>query len=329
MKIHMVKRSVVWLTIVCLCISSAVFAAQGPGSRTPAKQKRDRTAKAKISRSKIPPTFTDVAYGPDANNKLDFWKANTDKPAPLVVFIHGGGFRTGDKSACNQVLLKACLDSGIAYASINYRLSGVAIYPAAMYDSARAIQFIRSKAAEWNIDPQRIACTGGSAGAGISQWLAFHDDMADPKSDDLVARQSTRLTCALPIAMQCTYDPREIKKIVPGNAYSHVALKQFQGLPETFDWDKDPISAELDARLRDCSPITHLTKDDPPILAISSEANENIHHPNFGRYLKKQMDAIGVECEFYLESDFDGPQARVDAMLVFLKKHFGMQTKTP
>jgi acetyl esterase len=278
----------------------------------------------------LAPTFRDVTYGPDASNKIDFWKANNTTPTPLVVFIHGGGFRRGDKKEYNAALLQACLDSGISYASINYRLSDVAPYPAQMQDSARAIQFMRSQAAEWNLDPKRIACTGGSAGAGISLWLAFHDDLADPKSPDAVARQSTRLSCAMPTNMQCTYDPREIKKIVPGDAYNVAPLKQLQGLPETFNWDKDPISADLDAKLRDCSPITHLTKDDAPIFAMNSQSNEkpgNIHHPNFGRHLKKEMDQIGNECEFHLTSDFAGQQATTDAMLAFLKKHFGMNAK--
>ena len=130
--------------------------------------------------------------------------------------------------------------------------------------------------------------------------------------------------------MQCTYDPREIKKIVPGDAYDVAPLKQLHGLPETFDWNKDPINADLDARLRDCSPITHLTKDDPPVFAMNNQGNEkdgNIHHPNFGRYLKKQMDAMGIQCEFHLVSDFQGPQAHTDAMLAFLKKNFGMKAK--
>ena len=59
-------------------------------------------------------------------------------------------------------------------------------------DAARALQFVRSKAAEWNIDKPRIGATGGSAGACSSLWLAFHPDMADPKSTDPVARESTR-----------------------------------------------------------------------------------------------------------------------------------------
>ncbi len=198
--------------------------------------------------------------------------------------------------------------------------------PAQLPDSARAIPFIRARAAAWNIDPRRIACTGGSAGAGISLWLAFPDDLAGPRSADPVARQSTRLTCALPTNMQCTSHPREIKKIVPANAYDIAPLKQLQGLPATFNWDRDPIDAARDARLRDCCPFTHLTKDDPPVFAMNSKASEqsgNIPHPNFGRYAERQMDALGLECEFHLTTDLPGPQGHTDAMLAFLKKNFG------
>jgi len=166
--------------------------------------------------------------------------------------------------------------------------------------------------------------------ADVPRWLAFHDELANPHGGDRVAGQSTRLTCALPTNMQCTYDPREIEKIVPGDAYNVIPLKQLQGLPATFDWHRDPINTDLDGRLRDCSPITHLTKDDPPVFAMNNQANEkdgNIHHPNFGRHLKKQMDQAGVYCEFHLVSDFPGQQARTEAMLAFLKKNFGMKLK--
>jgi acetyl esterase len=337
MNIRIVSRRVVWLIAACLCISfNCIAAGQAPDSpRAKAKQGRSASARgrgadAKARPSEPAPTFENISYGSDASNKIDFWKSGSTEPAPLVVFIHGGGFRAGDKADYDKSLLTACLASGISYASINYRLSDVAPYPAQMHDSARAIQFIRSKATEWNIDAKRIASTGGSAGAGISLWLAFHDDLADPQSADPIARQSTRLACAMPTNMQCTYDPREIEKIVPGDAYNVAPLKLLQGLPATFDWHKDAISADLDQRLRDCSPITHLTKDDAPVFAMNNQSNEkagNIHHPNFGRHLKKQMDQVGVECEFHLVSDFPDQQARAQAMLAFLKKSFGMQSK--
>ena len=67
---------------------------------------------------------------------------------------------------------------------------------APMHDTARALQFLRSMAAEWRIDTTRIGAAGGSAGACTALWLAYHDDLADPAGPDPVARESTRLTCA-------------------------------------------------------------------------------------------------------------------------------------
>src|SRR5262249_58540664 len=83
-------------------------------------------------------------------------------------------------------------------------------------DGARAIQFLRSKAAEWNLDPKKFAATGGSAGAGISLWVGFHDDLADPVSTDPVSWQSTRLTCMAVLGAQASYDPRWIQRGIGG-----------------------------------------------------------------------------------------------------------------
>jgi len=143
-----------------------------------------------------PPTHADVKYGPHGRNVMDVWLAKSDKPTPVLVSIHGGGFRGGNKSVSGD-LLKQCLDSGISVVAITYRFSNEAIAPAQFLDSARAIQFIRHNAKEWNLDTTRIAATGGSAGAGISLWLGFHDDLADPDSDDPVLRELTRLTCMM------------------------------------------------------------------------------------------------------------------------------------
>jgi acetyl esterase len=276
------------------------------------------------------PTYANVSYGPDESNVFDFWKAPTGAPNPLLLMIHGGGFRAGSKSQVAPALLQACLQSGISFASIEYRFSQKAPYPAQMHDCARALQFLRSKSGEWGIDPKRIASTGGSAGAGISLWLAFHDDMADPRSSDPIVRQSTRLTCVLPTQLQCTYDPRVIKVIIPGNAYNESAIKQLFGVPPTFNWDQDAISPELDAKLKDGSPIAHLTRDDPPVYVIHNAASDvpgNIHHANFGRHLKKLMDGMGIECVQHMDTDFASIQAALDDKLAFLEKHFGMTQK--
>ena len=273
------------------------------------------------------PTYANAKYAPHERNVLDFWQATSETPTPVLVFFHGGGFRAGDKRGYNRVLFQCCMESGISFAAANYRLSQHAPYPAQMHDSARAIQFLRHKAKDWHIDPTRLAAFGGSAGSGISLWLAFHDDMADPHSDDPVAHQSTRLRCAIGLQMQSTYDPREIKQVVPGKAYNHVALKLLFSLPPDFDWDTAAISHELSARLRDVSPIAHLTRDDPPVFLYHGKRQEtlgNIHHANFGRHLKKAMDALGIECIHRMDTDYENPTAAFKDMAEFVKKHFGM-----
>jgi acetyl esterase len=272
-----------------------------------------------------PPTFANVPYGPYKQTVLDLWLAKSDKPTPILINIHGGGFQQGDKTEMNHVLWDLCVKSGVSFASVEYRLSDVATYPAQFMDCARAVQFLRANAKKYNLDKSRFACTGSSAGAGISLWIAFHDDLANPKSADPLERESTRLTCAAVNMMQCTYDPREIKKIVPGNAYDVAAIKFLYGLPRKWNWDTDKVTPELDAKLKDCAPITHLTKDAPPVYVLHFQKDNvpgNIHNANFGKYLKERMDKVGVECVCHMDSDFHGFQASSQAMFDFLKKHF-------
>src|SRR5687768_15771826 len=111
------------------------------------------------------PTYADVPYGPHERNVLDFWKADSaTSPAPLLVVIHGGGFRQGDKRRLALSQLERWLAAGLSVASINYRLSQHAPAPAPFLDGARAVQFLRTMADEWGFDARRIAASGGSAG---------------------------------------------------------------------------------------------------------------------------------------------------------------------
>ena len=290
------------------------------------------------------PDFADVRYGPHERNVLDFWKARSDAPAPLLVYMHGGGFRGGDKSAMRPGFLDACLDAGLAMASINYRLSHQASSPAFMLDGARAIQFLRSMSAEWNIDPKRVAATGESAGAGIALWLGFHDDLADPDSADPVARQSTRLACMVAFNGQCSYDPRFFAEHGIGLAVEHPFIEPFYGIPRSeFD---TPKAHKL---FEEAAAITYLTADDPPVMMLFSGseapipagavavrndpkaagelpkfdpmAGRAVHHPVFGRVLKEKMNALGIECTVY--AGLAGRIPEYDAeVIAFIKRHF-------
>lgn len=242
-----------------------------------------------------------IAYGPHERNVLDLYLADADKPTPLVVYIHGGGFRKGNKESLSPMMLELCLQQGLSVATINYRLSDTGPFPMQHMDAARAIQFLRYNAKNWNLDPRRVAATGRSAGAGISLWLGFHDDLADLDADDPVLRQSTRLSCMAVLGAQATYDPRWIEEHIGGRAHLHPALPLFFGIPIT-EWET-PQAYEIFKR---SAAITYLTADDPSVWAIYKEpdrdlppnagAGEGIHHPRFGRKLKKQMDELGIDC---------------------------------
>eukprot|EP01031_Cornospumella_fuschlensis_P004054 gene4054-5066_t len=118
------------------------------------------------------PTFANVRYGEHERNVLDVFLPGGVKPpapAPLVISIHGGGFRNYDKKdASDREALATCQALGWVYVSINYRYAkdGVTVLDA-MHDGKRAVQFLRHHAARWGIDPKRFAVYGDSAGAGM------------------------------------------------------------------------------------------------------------------------------------------------------------------
>jgi acetyl esterase/lipase len=293
-----------------------------------AQRRRKRNSQAKRG-PRVRPTHANVKYGNHERQVMDVWLARSDKPTPVLVSIHGGGFRAGNKSV-SPALLRECLKSGISVAAITYRLSQHKIAPAQFYDCARAVQFIRSKSKEWNLDPKRFAATGGSAGAGLSLWLGFHDDLAKPDAKDPVARQSTRLQCMVVFNGQTSYDPRFIRKLFPGtDTYKHPALAQLYGV----DLNKlDSLPEEKYKLFELTSPIAHLTKDDAPaMLLYSSEFNTpirnqgiGIHHPRFGKVLKERMDTLKIECQVKTGIGRRGTDSTTLTM-EFLKKHLGVK----
>ncbi len=261
------------------------------------------------------PTLSDVPYGPHPRNVLDFYTAPSDMPAPLVLYMHGGGWVKGDKADISKTGFEKYLAAGISVVSINYRYTTQAqeagVKPPVewpMRDAVRALQFVRSKAGGWNIDKQRVAASGTSAGACTSLWLAFHNDMADPQSADPVARESTRLRCAAVKDPQTSLDPQQIKEWTPNSRYGGHAFGFMDAKDEK---SRDLHFAEFLAHrdemlpwIREYSPIEHATKDDPPVYmifdappALGEPQKDPTHTANFGVKLQELLKGIGVPCE--------------------------------
>ncbi len=272
-----------------------------------AAQTEEKPAKAPVKPA-TPPTHADVVYGPSDRNVLDIWLANSSKPTPLVVFIHGGGWHGGDKTDVTDRFLKAMLDQDVSVASIRYRLTPENILPAPVYDAARALQFLRSKAGEWNLDPRHVGLTGISAGGCTSLWLACHDDLADPKSSDPVLRESTRVQVAAVGSPQTSLDPDVVIPWIGPQVMNHGMIRRAVNARTLEDIKAKP---ELLKLLQEFSPINHLSADDPPILITYPEAGPlpapnagaAIHNAIFGVKFKEKADAAGVTCILKIEKE--------------------------
>ncbi|MBT7729057.1 MAG: alpha/beta hydrolase fold domain-containing protein [Planctomycetaceae bacterium] len=271
------------------------------------------------SKSGRKPSFDNVKYGENERNVFDIWLADSETPTPLAVYIHGGGFKGGSKEKLKVEKIAALLDAGISVAAINYRYVTTDPLPTAHHDARRAIQFMRSKADEWNIDTNRVAAFGGSAGAQICMWLAYSDDMADATSDDPVEQESTRLLCVATAGGQTSAE-RDfyIDNILPlmgENVPIEVLVKSFNGEndPEEIRmkmWGADSLE-EVDEATRKCSALRLISPDDPPIFmsyGMAPDAKKPsgdkdrlrgwlIHHVVFGTNLKEKADELGVEAD--------------------------------
>ena len=291
-------------------------------SPAPDKTPKKEAPAAANPASPSTPTLADVAYGEHPKQVLHFWRANSDKPTPLLYFIHGGGWVGGNRMSGLGTLLKPMLEAGISVVSVEYRFLGEAaadgVTPPVkgpMFDVARALQFVRSKAADWNIDKNRVAASGGSAGACSSLWLAFHDDLADPKSSDPVARESTRLCGAAVSGAQTTLDPEQMREWTPNSYYGGHAFGIMKGIKDQppvaeagkFGMDFETFLArrtELEPLIREYSPYALVTADDPQVYLTYKEApalgqtqKDPTHTANFGVKLQEKLRSTGVPCD--------------------------------
>jgi acetyl esterase/lipase len=262
-----------------------------------------------------------VRYGPHDRHVFDVYKptAETGGPTPVVVRIHGGGWTGGDKRALQEA--EPLLARGIAYASINYRLMQHAraegVYPrhkAHLMDAARAIQTLRYRADKYNIDKTRVGLIGGSAGGYTALWLGLHDDLADPGSDDPIARESTKPQCVAGTVPMCQFTPWLDLQDVP-KEYRTVAeeyqkqnlgfhASQFTTTPEEVQ-DAAPGS-ELRRLIDEYNPNSQVTPDDPALLLDYLYFNQfpvtamptgvNAHRPINGVPIQLAYRKLNLEC---------------------------------
>jgi acetyl esterase/lipase len=286
--------------------------------------------------------YQDIPYGPLDRNRLDLWQAESDEPTPLAIYIHGGGFRNGDKDYIyNEDALKPLLKRGISVASITYRWAHMdgelaleseapngagndhdvdgARLDYILRDCARAVQFMRYRQDEFNLDGERFGAWGGSAGAGCAVWTATVPDLADPTYEDPVLAESSKLIAVGHLNSQVSYnfniwpdllnlDPEFVWNLVDeGERLLQLSREDQQNTELGQD-----LSEVLDFYAwmgpGDANLYTHNSAEDSDETTIQSDA-QIVHHPRGHVALYERCVDVGLVCEIQttlLSSDFKG-----------------------
>ncbi len=268
----------------------------------------------------------DIAYDSKARTQFDIWLPNSNTTTGLVIYVHGGGFTSGDKDFVYAVQsggawdfptdIRYLLQNNIAVATIRYTLlnptgetEGV---KKPMGDVRRALQYIRSRASDFNIAKDKIILAGNSAGAGTSLWIAFNNDFANATSSDPVLRESSRVKGVVARETQASYniEDRWVNDVFVdyGITWSQILanetgnIQKIYGVSSTAQYE----SAAIDTYRAEVDMLALMSADDPEIWINNtlrdvvnpySPFNSDIpsHHAFHARELKKKADVLGVK----------------------------------
>lgn len=275
-----------------------------------------------------PATFTttrDVEYASTGgiSLKLDLYVPDGPGPYPAVVFIHGGGWSGGDKSLNVNSSRVRQASRGYVVASINYRLSGQATFPAQSYDCKAALRWLRANASRYRIDPARIGLWGSSAGGHLVALLGTSGDVADLEGSLGNASFSSRVQCVVD-----WYGPSDLTTI-DAQAPACSSIPSGPTAPHALLLGCPPSACPDTARR--ASPVAYVTADDPPFY-IAHGTNDCTVPPAQSQELYDALVAKGVPATLrMLQGSGHGGPAFDDAtnlpeLEAFLDRHLKAST---
>ena len=256
--------------------------------------------------------------------ELDLYLPGGDRPAPVVVFLHGGGWRLGSRHTAGPAYRGAepgpfeqVAQAGIAVASVDYRLSGEAVWPAQLHDAKAAVRWLRSRADELGIDAGRIAAWGESAGGHLAELLGLTAGDTELEGEVGVTGPPSPVA-----AVAAWYAPSDVAAVATDNGTDPLdpASREAQllGAP----------APEVRDRAAQASPVTHVSAVAPPFLLLHGRADRFVHCAQSER-LHDALAAAGADVELHTYDGADhmwlgAPDAAADALdrtVGFLRRH--------
>tara|TARA_B100001093_G_scaffold201790_1_gene193863 strand:- start:65 stop:1003 length:939 start_codon:yes stop_codon:yes gene_type:complete len=258
-----------------------------------------------IEKDKI--TFIkNIDYGKKERNKLDLIIPNSKYKTPLVIYLHGGGYRGGKKENSykrkNLELISKILNENIAYATINYSfLNNNDGLLSSLEDSKKALQFLKFNSKKYNIDKEKIIIWGVSSGANSALWLGLSDDMAEIGSNDLVNAESTSVQGIISISGAHSFNSDNWKRMIKmDDKIFDLMIKGFLKYPGV-DVEKWLINYKDKKYQENIDYYNFMDPSDPPIFVANygTLKPKNIfqfnHHPLHAKYLKQRADSLNIK----------------------------------
>jgi acetyl esterase/lipase len=268
-------------------------------------------------------SFLNVPYAENSSaQKMDIYLPEGDGPFPMVILIHGGAFKMGDKSmeTSNATYL---VSKGYAAASINYRLSGEAKFPAQIQDCKSAVRFIKANAAKYKVNPDKIASWGSSAGGNLSSLLGTTADVAELEeisqgNSSFSSRVSASIDWFGPINFSTMDQEATALGFTLNTNSASSPESQLMGA----------AVANIPEQVQKANPASYITSDDAAFFIQAGDADRNIPYTQSRNFYEALLPVLGesnVSFELIAGAGHGGSQfnssSNLENVIAFLDKH--------
>lgn len=274
---------------------------------------------ANVGRAQTFPTGTteekNIAYGPHERNKLDVAVPKGDGPFPLLIWIHGGGWEAGDKAGYG--VFAGQVARGYAIATINYRYSKQAVFPAQIQDAKEAVRFLRKNAKKYHLDSDRFGVGGGSAGGHLAALLGTSGGVKELEANKDAKPEESRVQAVFDL-----FGPADLAKLSPAGAKENALTRLLGG--------DTGVKKEL---AKAGTPQTYITKDDPPFLILHGDADAVVPVKQ-SEELHEALKKGGVKSELVIvKGGGHGSgmftKENAEKVTAFFDEHLKKATRTP